>query len=83
MNGKKAQIKSPEKAIQSGIFLIPENRHTQGLSVMHTLYENMLLPIVSKLAKGILVDDQKGKAIVLNMVKSLSIKTPRIDTKLS
>lgn len=83
MNGKKLHIKSPEKAIQSGIFLIPENRHTQGLSLMHTLYENMLLPIVSKLAKGIIVDDQKGKAIVLDMIKSLSIKTPSMDTRIT
>lgn len=83
MNGKKVHIKSPEKAIQSGIFLIPENRHTQGLSLMHTLYENMLLPIVSKLAKGVLVNDQKGKSIVLDMIRSLSIKTPGMDTKIS
>lgn len=83
INGKVVHIKSPEKAIQSGIFLIPENRHTQGLSLMHTLYENMLLPIVSKLAKGIFVDDQRGKNIVLGMIKSLSIKTPGVDTKIS
>lgn len=83
MNGKKVHIKSPEKAIQAGIFLIPENRHTQGLSLMHTLYENMLLPIVSKLARGVLVDDRKGRTIALDMIKSLSIKTPGIDTKIS
>jgi ribose transport system ATP-binding protein len=83
MNGEQVHIKTPEKAIQSGIFLIPENRHTQGLSLMHTLYENMLLPIVSKLAKGVLVDDQKGKSIVLDMIRSLSIKTPGMDTKIS
>jgi ribose transport system ATP-binding protein len=83
MNENKVHIKSPEKAIQSGIFLIPENRHTQGLSLMHTLYENMLLPIVSKLVKGVLVNDQKGKSIVLDMIRSLSIKTPGMDTRIS
>jgi ABC-type sugar transport system, ATPase component len=83
MNGKIVHINSPEKAIQSGIFLIPENRHTQGLSLMHTLYDNMLLPIVSKLAKGILVDDQRGKTLVMDMIRSLSIKTPSMDTKIS
>ena len=83
MNGKNVNVKSPEKAIQSGIFLIPENRHTQGLSLMHTLYDNMLLPIVSKLANGVLVDDQRGKALVQDMIRSLSIKTPSMDTKIS
>lgn len=83
INGKKAKIKSPEKAIQSGIFLIPENRHTQGLSLMHTLYDNMLLPILSRLSKRLYVDDQEGKTIVTDMIKSLSIKTPSINTKIS
>jgi ribose transport system ATP-binding protein len=83
MNQNKVHIKSPEHAIRSGMFLIPENRHTQGLSLMHTLYQNMLLPIVSKLVKGVLVDDQKGKSIVLDMIKSLSIKTSGMETKIS
>src|SRR5574339_784733 len=83
MNRKKVHIKSPEKAIHSGIFLIPENRHTQGLSLMHTLYQNMLLPIVSRLVKGVLVDDQEGRSIVLDRIRSLSIKTPGMDTKIS
>jgi len=83
MNGKKVQIISPEVAIQSGIFLIPENRHTQGLSLMHTLYDNMLLPILSRIAERILINDKKGKSIVANMIKSLSIKTPNVNTKIS
>lgn len=83
VNGKKVKITSPEVAIKSGVFLIPENRHTQGLSLMHTLYDNMLLPILSKIADRILVNDNKGKNIVVNMIKSLSIKTPGINTKIS
>jgi ribose transport system ATP-binding protein len=83
INQNKVHIKSPEHAIRFGVFLIPENRHTQGLSLMHTLYQNMLLPIVSKLVTGVLVDDQKGKSIVLDMIRSLSIKTSGMDTKMS
>ena len=83
MNQKKVHIQSPEKAIQSGIFLIPENRHTQGLSLMHTLYQNMLLPIVSRLVKGVMVDDREGRSIVLDMIRSLSIKAPSMNTKIS
>lgn len=83
MNGKKVKINSPKDAIQSGIFLVPENRHTQGLTLIHSLYDNMLLPILSRLAKRVLVDDQKGKIIVRNMIKSLSIKTEGIDTKIN
>jgi ribose transport system ATP-binding protein len=83
MNGKKVSITSPEKAIKAGIFLIPENRHTQGLSLMHTLYDNMLLPIISKLAKRILVNDREGKTIVRNMIEKMSIKAPSMDIIIS
>lgn len=83
VHGRKVQITSPEKAIQNGIFLIPENRHTQGLSLMHTLYENMLLPILSRIAEKMIINDNKGKSIVTSMIKSLSIKTPSMNTKIS
>jgi len=83
LNEKIIQIKSPEKAIKQGIFLIPENRHTQGLSIMHSLYNNMLLPILSRITKLFVIDDKKGTSIVKSLIKSLSIKTPDIKAIIS
>jgi ribose transport system ATP-binding protein len=83
INDEKVRITSPEKAVKAGIFLIPENRLTQGLSLMHTLYDNMTLPIISKLIKRILIDDRKGKIVVRNMIEKLSIKTPSMDITIS
>jgi len=83
LNEKRIQINSPEKAIKQGIFLIPENRHTQGLSLMHSLYDNMLLPILSRITRLFAIDDKKGTSIVKSLIKSLSIKTPDIKAMIS
>lgn len=83
LNENSIQVKSPEKAIKEGIFLIPENRHTQGLSLMHSLYDNMLLPILNRIAKILVIDDKLGTKIVNNLIESLSIKTPDIKVMIS
>jgi len=83
IKGTPVHIKSPQQAIQAGVFLIPENRHTQGLSMMHTLYDNMLLPILSALVKRFLIDDRKGKNVVTELIRSLSIKTPDYNVRIS
>lgn len=83
INGNKVDINSPDKAIQSGVFLVPENRHTQGLSLMHSLYDNMLLPILTKLSKNLVVNDREGKIIVDRMISLLKIKTPSKFTRIS
>lgn len=76
LNDKQIKINFPDDAINNGIFLVPENRLTQGLCLMHTLYDNMLLPILNRLKKIFLINDNQGKNIVLEMISALSIKTP-------
>lgn len=73
---KEIRIKSPETAIKKGIFLIPENRHTQGLSLMHSLYDNALLPIISRLTgKNLLINDKLGTEIVDDLIDEMKVKT--------
>lgn len=77
LQGKSLKIKQPKDAIKNGIFLVPENRHTQGLSLMHTLYDNALLPILRQLTrKKVLIDDKKGKQIVDDIIDTMKVKTP-------
>lgn len=80
VDGETVRIHNPGDAIRNGIFLIPENRHTQGLSLMHTLYDNALLPILSKLTEGhALINDRRGSAIVDDIITSMQVKTPGRD----
>jgi len=82
---KKEQINidNPDDAINNGIFLVPENRLTQGLCLIHSLYDNMLLPILDRLKHFLLIKDKQGKNIVLEMISSLSIKTPGVKALIS
>ena len=41
IDNKKVSIKKPKDAIDQGICLIPENRHLQGLILMHNIEQNM------------------------------------------
>lgn len=77
LDGKPVRIHSTRDAIRNRLFLIPENRHTQGLSLMHSLYDNALLPILGRLTqKRLLIDDRKGKKIVDHIISSMKVKTP-------
>ena len=76
INGKSYKSVNTGEAIKGGIFMVPENRHTQGLSLMHSVYDNALLPIIDKLAKHrIVIDDKKGKKVVADINDSLGVKT--------
>lgn len=75
LNGKEVRVQSPRSAIREGIFLVPENRHTQGLSLMHSLYDNLLLPIISRLTRKSLIADKLGAKITDEIIESLGIKT--------
>lgn len=83
VDGAAVKVGSPGAAIRGGVFLIPENRHTQGLSLMHTLYDNALLPILPSLAGHGLIDDHKGAAVVDDIISTMQVKTPGRDVVVS
>ncbi len=80
LEGKSLKPGTPKDAIGGGLFLIPENRHTQGLSLMHTLYDNALLPILGSLVKKrCLIDDGRGRQIVDDIIRTMQVKAPGRD----
>ncbi|MCL2367876.1 MAG: sugar ABC transporter ATP-binding protein [Oscillospiraceae bacterium] len=83
LDGEKRKIRSPHQAIENGIFLVPENRHTQGLSLMHSVYDNALLPILPRLVKHLFIDDNKGGQVVDDIIDSLMVKTPNKEITIS
>ncbi|MGG1480943.1 sugar ABC transporter ATP-binding protein [Bacillus smithii] len=78
VNGKKRSIKSADDAIKAGIALIPEDRRIQGLVLEHSVKENLILPILSKLKKGWFIDEKKANEIAISFAKKLNIKTDDI-----
>ncbi|MED3965958.1 sugar ABC transporter ATP-binding protein [Niallia taxi] len=78
INNVKQTIKSPKDAIDAGLVLIPEDRRMQGLVLEHSVKENMILPILSKVKKGVFIDSKKSNEISKDFVRKLNIKTDNI-----
>lgn len=79
VNGKTYKTINPKKAIEIGIFYVPENRRKQGLILGQSIYMNMLLPIWEKITKTFLILDNKGKQIAEKLVSDLNIDMRNVD----
>jgi len=78
VSGKRHSIKEAKDAIEAGIALIPEDRRLQGLVLEHSVKDNLILPILSKVNKGMFIDNKKSNEISNQLVKKLNIKTDNI-----
>ena len=81
VDGQKRSINSAKDAIDAGIALIPEDRRVQGLVLEHSVKDNMILPILSKVNKGLFIDNKKANEISNQLVKKLNVKTDDIFKK--
>ena len=79
VEGKKVQLKSPKQAIDCGIALCPEDRKEQGLILRRSIKDNVCMPVLSKLKKGVFMDEKAKEDLTLAAVKQYSIKTTNID----
>jgi ribose transport system ATP-binding protein len=75
IRGETVAIHVPDDAIAAGVSLIPEDRRSQGLILDHTVRDNLLLPLLSRLQQFGVVDDVQGDRIVALSVQNLAIKT--------
>ncbi|WP_156183154.1 sugar ABC transporter ATP-binding protein [Mesobacillus campisalis] len=78
VNGQQKKIKEPRNAIDAGLALIPEDRRMQGLVLEHSVKDNLILPILSKLKKGTFTDNKKANEVSKELVQKLNIKTDNI-----
>ena len=81
LDGKKLSIAKPRDAIDSGIYLAPENRRTEGLVVEMTVRENISLPSLEKSSRFGLINRRHERKIAAEQVASLKVKTPTIETR--
>lgn len=83
VDGQVRNIRSPKDAIKAGIALIPEDRRMQGLVLQHNVRDNMMLPILSKLKRGLFLDHNKASQVSRQFVDKLNIKTDGIFKQVS
>lgn len=73
--GEKSRIISPRDAIDAGIALVTDDRKSEGLVLMMSVFENLLLPSYRRIsALGTLLEKSKQTSIVDNWVSNLKIK---------
>jgi ribose transport system ATP-binding protein len=81
LDGKKISINTARDAIKQGIYLVPENRRTEGLIVEMSVRENVSLPSLRNFSSFGLINRRHERKIAAEQVDSLQIKTPTIETR--
>jgi ribose transport system ATP-binding protein len=80
LDGVKLSIATPRDAIDSGIYLAPENRRTEGLVVGMSVRENVSLPSLGNFSSFGLVSTRRESEVAAQQVSSLRVKTPSTET---
>ena len=79
LEGKPVKFKSPKDAIEAGIALCPEDRKDQGLVLWRSIKDNVSMPVLKKVRKGLFIDDSIRVDLANKAVAQYSIKTPAIN----
>lgn len=75
VDGEEANPKSPAKAIERGIYLIPEDRKAEGLVLSHSVEANLVLSILRETRFGPFFDRRRASHIAWEAIRALAIKT--------
>lgn len=78
--GKPLDIMGPVQACETGIALLPEDRHSQGLFIKMDIANNLTVTILEKLRNLITINLAKLKEGSNKIFKELRIKAPSLET---
>jgi ribose transport system ATP-binding protein len=81
IEGKKVNISAPDKAIEHGIGLIPEDRKNHGCILNADISFNTTLSVFNKLSKYFILNSKEQKKIVLYYKDKLNIRTPSLQQR--
>jgi ABC-type sugar transport system ATPase subunit len=79
LEGKPVHFKTPKDAIEHGLALCPEDRKDQGLILGRSIKDNISIPVLSKVKKGLFLDEKTESELAAEAVRRYSIKTPTIE----
>jgi ribose transport system ATP-binding protein len=79
--GKPLRVESPQDAIKEGIYLVPEDRRTNGLIVDFTVRENVSLPGLDRCSTAGLIYATKERTVAKKACQSINIKASSLEMK--
>ncbi|HEV2330087.1 MAG TPA: sugar ABC transporter ATP-binding protein [Verrucomicrobiae bacterium] len=81
LDGRTISIATPRDAIEEGIYLVPENRRTEGLIVEMCVRENSTLPSLRNFSRLGLISRKREREASERQVDSLRIKTRGVEAR--
>lgn len=72
--GRQVNPVSPAEAIRQGLYLIPEDRKTEGLVLSHSVEANLVVSILGRLRVGPLVNGKRSSRVALQTIEQLRIQ---------
>ena len=79
IKGKTVSVKSPSRALELGIGLIPEDRKNQGVLLGLSVRQNVTFSSLKQAMIGCFVSNRKDVAIATEYTEKLRIKTPSVN----
>ena len=79
LDGEKREFKEPSDAIAAGIALCPEDRKEQGLVLPRSIKDNITIPVLDRVRKGMFMDKQQEMQLADESIAAFDIKTPTAD----
>jgi ribose transport system ATP-binding protein len=76
LGGQALRIRRPQQAIAAGLYLVPEDRRSQGLLLAQSIRHNMSLPSLDRLRRLHLVALGRERALADEQRRQLNIRTP-------
>jgi len=81
LNGEPIVVETPRRAIERGLYLVPEDRKRASLLLDMSVAENISLPDLKSYSAGILVKTKQEIANADVQKKRLNIKAPSVATE--
>jgi ribose transport system ATP-binding protein len=74
VGGRRVDVRSAAEAVAAGIVLVPEDRRAQGLVLDHSVRDNLLLPLLSEVRRGGLIDKRRSRSLAGSLIDRFAVK---------
>ena len=81
LDQKPLRVNSARDAINSGVYLIPEDRRQAGLIIEDVIRQNITLPALGRYATGGIVDRDRESRVAVDVCDKLNVKAPSVEVK--
>jgi ABC-type sugar transport system ATPase subunit len=79
LDGREVRVKSYQKAMESRMVYVSEDRGKYGLILNMSVKENISLPQIKKLSNLLFIDSKKERKLCLESIEKFGIRTPGVE----